>query len=103
MGENGGRPPASQQQFIDYLNSRDPTQLQRLGVTKVESLFVSPTDGQPMVVLYGQGVGPPGPGGLPFIAYERQPTNGKRLVVAAIGAVSTLDEESFGQMFPKSP
>jgi hypothetical protein len=88
---------------MDYLTSRDPAQLQRLGVTNVESLFVSPTDGQPMVVLYGEDVGPPGPGGLPFIAYERQPTGGKRLVVTAVASVSALDEESFRQLFPKAP
>jgi hypothetical protein len=100
MGRNGNRPPASEQQFKNYLKSVPSRELERLGVADSASLFVSPRDGRPMVVLYGKEIGPPGAPGLPWIAYEQQSTEASRYVVGRIGVVVVMDDEEFHELFP---
>lgn len=100
--QNRGRAPATQEQFNKYLRRLPDGELQRLRVDGIESLFVSPRDGEPLAILYGKEVGRSGVTGMPWIAYEQKSTNGQRYVVNAIGLASVMEEEEFRDVFPNA-
>jgi len=65
-----------------------------------DSLFISPRDGKPYVVLYGRSKGPPGPGGAPVVAYEQEGRGGRRFVASSMGAIEEVDDAAFRRMVP---
>ncbi len=99
LNQHRGRPPASQEEFRRFLQQMPPGDRDRFKLADIDSLFVSPRDGKPLVVLYGRKIGPAGTAGLPWIAYEREPTDGRRFVVGAVGAVVEMDDQEFRDLF----
>ncbi|MCS7237770.1 MAG: hypothetical protein NZ899_05800 [Thermoguttaceae bacterium] len=101
MGQHQGRPPASEEEFKQFVRERGMGMLKQFNVPDVESLFVSPRDKQPYVVIYGEIKGPPALAGQPVIAYERQGVGGKRFVANSLGAVEEVDETKFRELVPQ--
>ena len=102
-GRHRGRSPANEAEFKEFLRSLSSEQLATFNVTDPESLFVSPRDQEPYVIIYGSPSGPPGPGGAPVIAYEQVGVGGKRFVASSIGAVEEVDEARFKELVPDAP
>jgi hypothetical protein len=102
MAQHQGKPPANETEFNAYVASLGVKQLAALGIDDPEKLFVSPRDHQPYIVLYGPGVlkGPPGPAGMPVVAYEQVGVGGKRFVASSYGAVEAVDEARFRALVP---
>lgn len=98
LARSGGHPPKSEEQFRQFLATYGEKRLAALGVTDVDPLFLSPRDGQPLVVFYGK-LGPPGPAGQPYVAYEQSAIDGQRYVASAVGSVAVMDDQRFNQIF----
>lgn len=84
-----------------FIITMDPTDLATLNVTDVDAVFVSPRDGQPYVVHYGDVWGAAGPTASSVIAYEQQGVSGKRWVAWARGTVEEVDEARFRKLAPE--
>jgi hypothetical protein len=99
LRENRNQPPANEQAFRDFLNSKQEN-FQKAGVT-IEQLFVSPRDGKPLKWVYGKK--PPiwREINMTCYAYEAEPVGGKRLVLGGRGMTVELDEAQFKQVFPQ--
>lgn len=100
MGQNQGRPPASEEEFKVFIRERGMGMLKQFNVPDVDSLFISPRDKQPYVVVYGEPKGPPALAGQPVIAYERVGVGGKRWVANSLGTVEEVDEARFRELVP---
>jgi len=102
VAQHRGQPPADEAQFKQFLNSINPSELAAFQVNSVESLFVSPRDGKPYVIVYGHSRQRPAPGASPVIAYEQEGKGGKRLVANALGAVEEVDQARLKQLLPEA-
>lgn len=100
MSEHSGAPPASQDQFVAYLQ-REPANWEKLASSPQEFL-ASARGGESLVVLYGSDVKTPADGGFPWVAYEAQTIDDRRQVVNAQGNVQGMNEQEFAQLFPDS-
>lgn len=100
VGQHRGQPPASEAEFKKFVETQGAATLQSFGVTEPGDVWISSRDGQPYVILYGPVAGPPGPGGQPVVAYEREGVGGKRYVASNLGAVEEVDETQFRQLVP---
>jgi hypothetical protein len=98
MSQHNEQPPRDEQEFRDFINTKQD-QLQKAGLT-VDQVFVSPRGG-PMNWNYGTNPAG-GQRGSTYFAYESEPTDGKRLVIAARG-VSEMDETQFREAIPGAP
>jgi hypothetical protein len=100
-----GQPPADEAALKSFIKSVSPQDMAAYGITDREGLFVSVRDHEPFVVLYGPEAlkGPPGPAGMPVVAFERTGVGGMRFVVSSYGAVESVDEARFKQLVPKAP
>ncbi len=105
LSTNRGQPPATEQQFKDYVKSRGPDLSDSYGVASVDELFVSSRDGKPYVIRSGAEAqqGEPGPDGSRVVIYEAEGVDGKRYVATAMGAVEEVDEARFKQLVPSGP
>ena len=102
-GQNRGEPPASEAALKQFIQSLSAEELARWGVTDVDSLFTSPRDGKPYVILYGDAAksGAAGPGYPQVVAYEQEGVGGKRLVGSSPGdMVEEVDEARFKELVP---
>ena len=98
LAQNGGKMPASEAVFKKYIARRGTKFLAERGIKNVDELFISPRDGQPLVVSYGtrkivRGFSPD-----PIVAHEQTGVEGKRLVAFPSGAVIDLDPEMFDKL-----
>jgi hypothetical protein len=102
VGQHSGKPPANEEEFRTYLDSLSAGELDAWGVDDVDRLFVSPRDGKPYVVLYGENAlqGPRWIADSPVIAYEQVGVAGRRLVATALGAVEEVDEAELKDLLP---
>lgn len=98
VGSHRGQTPPSEADFKKYIQGLPKEQLDALKVTAVDSLFVSPRDGQPYVVKYKIALPPPGPQGAPLIAHEQTGQGGKRYVANSLGDVQLVDESKFQEL-----
>jgi hypothetical protein len=101
MGQHQGRPPASEEEFKKFIETRGMGMLKQFGIPSVDALFISERDKQPYVVLYGELKGPPALAGQPVCVYERQGVNGRRFVASSLGAVEEVDEARFRKLVPQ--
>jgi hypothetical protein len=93
-----GRNPADEQEFKAAVG-QGKMDLDVLGVSSVDELFVSDRDGQPLVILYGaQAKNPKG-----VIAYEQTGENGVKLVGTNNGQVIEADATQFLKLVPPPP
>jgi hypothetical protein len=90
-----GRNPADEQEFKAAV-SQGEMDLDVLGVSSVDELFVSDRDGQPLVILYG--AQPKSSQGV--IAYEQTGKDGIRLVGTSNGQVIEADAAQFAKLAP---
>lgn len=97
IGQHRGRPPASEEEFKKFIGSFGKEQLATFNVTDVDSLFVSPRDQKPYVVLYGKS---PPAGSARVIAHEQEGQGGTRFVATDLGKVEEVDEARFREMVP---
>jgi hypothetical protein len=91
--EHNNEPPKDEADFRRYLESK---QSELAGLT-VDEMFVSPRNGKPLKWSYGKL--PVSPMGIRLLAYETEPTDGKRLVIGR-GSIEVLDDARFRKMYP---
>ena len=89
-------PPRNEQAFREYL-AKKQDQLEKAGLS-MEEMFASPRNGKPLMWVYG-GKPPVGPNGMNYYAYEKEPVNGKRLVLGGRGMYEEIDETRFKAVF----
>jgi hypothetical protein len=92
-----GRNPADEQEFKTAIG-QGPMDLDVLGVSSVDELFVSDRDGQPLVILYG----PQPKNSRGVIAYEQTGKDGVKLVGTSNGQVIEADATQFAKLVPPS-
>jgi hypothetical protein len=95
------KPPANEEAFKEYLRTLSQEDKIAAGVTgdDVESLLVSPRDGQKYHIEYGKVIRPAGKNQA--WAWEEVGQNGKRYVALTMGYVQEYDEEAFQNYKPK--
>jgi hypothetical protein len=93
-----GRNPADEQEFKTAIGQGE-MDLDVLGVSSVDELFVSDRDGQPLVILYG----PRPKNSQGVIAYEQTGKDGVRLVGTSNGQVIEADAAQFAKLVPAAP
>lgn len=97
MAANGRRPPPNEAALKEYLQKLPDDSPTKKKVTDVDSVFVSPRDGQPYAVVYAKDPKPQGG----IIVYEKQGSEGKRFVGTAMGAVQEMEEGELTAALPK--
>jgi hypothetical protein len=92
-----GVPPKDEAQFKQYIKSLGASQLAAAGVSgaEIDTLFVSPRDGQPYEVRYNTPPPADDGGGPAAVVVERTGKNGKRLVAYSTGKVEEIDEATY--------
>ncbi len=100
VGTHKGQAPPSEAEFKGYLKSLRQEQLKSFDIADVDSIFMSSRDKKPYVVKYGAVSGPPGPGGMPVIAYEQDGIDGKRYIATSVGAIEEVDSTRFRELVP---
>jgi hypothetical protein len=92
-----GQPPKDEAQFKQYIKGLDARHLSTAGLTlaEVDSLFVSPRDGQPYDVRYGAPPPTEGPDGPVAVVAERVGKGGRRFVAYSTGKVEEIDETQY--------
>jgi hypothetical protein len=98
LNHNGGKLPASETELKKYILATGKSYLAERGLTKIDDLFVSQRDGQPLEVSYGAHKLVRGFTADPIVAHEKTGINGKRLVAFPSGAVLELDPEMFDKL-----
>jgi len=86
-----------------FIQKVPANELEPFGVqtSDIDSLFVSPRDGQPYVIRFGTPLTPPSPNApAAVVIYEATGENGKRWTFDAIGGVAELDETAFAKRVP---
>lgn len=101
VGSHRGQSPPSEAEFKKFIQARPKAELDTLKAADVDSLFISPRDGQPYHVQYKVPLPPPGPQGAPVVAYEQTGEGGQRYVATSLGDVQLVDEAKFQEMVPK--
>ncbi len=92
---HGGRGPRDEASFKEFIGGPGKGLMERRGHANVETLFVSPRDGQPFVVLYDdKKQSPP----TAVCIYEAQGIGGKRLAAASNGNVREMDANELSQI-----
>lgn len=91
-----GRPPASKEDLVNYINNEGQRLLESRNIDDVESLFISTRDEQPYVIRYGRAGEPKYSGGL--VICERVGVEGKRFVGYSDGTVTELAEDEIREL-----
>ncbi|MBC7857116.1 MAG: hypothetical protein IAF94_27105 [Pirellulaceae bacterium] len=102
VNQHQGLPPKGEAEFKAFLQeSKNARRLEtEFKIKETDKLLISPRDHQPFVIYYGALSKNLGPGGAPVVAYEKDGSGGKRLVVSALGAVEAVDDAAFRKMVP---
>jgi hypothetical protein len=93
--EHNTAPPKDEADFRRHLESKQ-SELNSAGLT-VDKMFVSPRNGKPIKWSYGKL--PVSPMGIRLLAYETEPTDGKRLVIGRC-SIEVLDDARFRKLYP---
>lgn len=97
---NENVPPRDQEEFLQYLRSRE-SRLAGYGLESIDELLVSPREGHKMIVVHGDKQGIMSPDGFPWAAYEETGVGGTRLVVSGRGTIVEMDQDEFERTFAK--
>ena len=93
-------PPANEQVLRQYIEAVPVELRQQLNAEDVDSLFVSPRDGKPYVVIYGEATR----GEIPDVfAYEQDGADGKRWVARSLGYVREFEDGEFQELIASKP
>lgn len=99
IGSHQGRGPKDEQEFKEFIKSQSSQELSGLGVTDIESLFVSTRDKKPYKLKFY--ATPPVPGkSMNVFAWEQDGIKGKRFVAGTLGEVMEVDEAAFRELVP---
>lgn len=96
LNDHAGQPPKDEQEFRDYLSGKQEL-LDRTSLS-VDEMFTSPR-GKPLGWVYGKRP-PKGQTGMTYLGYEKEPVDGKRLVIAGRGMYEEMDDAQFQKVFP---
>jgi hypothetical protein len=95
LTEHRGAPPQDEQEFRTFLASKEST-LDQLDLS-VDDMFVSPRNGAPIAWFFSKKP-VTGPSGMSYIAYEKEPVNGKRFMIATRDMYEEIDEAEFQKL-----
>jgi hypothetical protein len=93
----------SVEQLKQFIQKMPANELEPFGVqtSDIDSLFISPRDGQAYVIRFGTPMTPPTPGSpAAVVVHEAVGVNGKRWSFDAVGGVAELDEAAFAKRVP---
>lgn len=99
MTEHGGKTPPDEQAFRTFVSGKQDI-LDKVGKT-AEAVLSSPRSGEPFVFVVGKRPPVNRQTGMAYVAYEKTPVEGSRLVVAMRGIYELMDEAKFKQIFPQ--
>ena len=91
---SSGKPPADELALKKHMRGlRASVQYDyKIDPDNIDASFISERDNEPLVVLYGQGVGTISGDSKQVVAHEKTGKNGKRLVVFVSTKVDHVDE-----------
>ena len=100
LRENSGQPPKDEHAFREYLQSKEED-LAKDGLS-VDKMFTSPRSNDISIQwAYGK-LAPKGPMGMSYCGYEKDPVDGKRLVIGTRGMYEVMDDNKFQATFSKA-
>jgi hypothetical protein len=99
IGSNKGRGPKDEQELKTFIKGRSQEELSNLGITDVESLFVSSRDKKPYKLKFDTKPAVPGQSSNIF-AWEQEGIGGKRFIAGTLGEILEVDEQKFRQLVP---
>lgn len=99
MKEHGGKTPPDEQAFRTFVSGKQDI-LDKVGKT-AEAVLSSPRSGEPFVFVVGKKLPVNRQTGMTYVAYEKTPVEGSRLVLAMRGIYELMDEAKFNQVFPQ--
>jgi hypothetical protein len=97
LNEHGGKAPPDEQSYRSFVESKQDV-LERMERTS-DQLLSSPRTGEPLAFVYGKKP-PKAPNGGSYVAYEKAPVNGKRVVIGGRAGYEEMDEAQFKKVFP---
>lgn len=100
MASHKNQAPKDEAEFRQYVASQQQ-RLEVAGLT-VDQLFISPRKDAPLDWVYGRAPSNATPG-LTILAYEREATDGQRLVLGTRGMFMMIDDVQFKRLFPNAP
>lgn len=95
-----GRRPANEAELKEFVAKSGGKLLEAYKISDVNSLFISPRDNQPYVVVYGAR---PADMAAGVVAYEQAGVDGKRQVGFELGYIEEVDDAKFKEMVPTPP
>lgn len=98
MSDHGGKPPQNAERFAEYLTSKTQL-LEARGFKDRKQFLTSLRDGKELIILFTDEVVADGPGGFPWVAYERTGIEGRRYAIGARGTARELDAAEFADVF----
>lgn len=97
---NRGQGPKDEAEFKAFVDASGKPTLEAYKITDTASMFTSPRDNQPYVVLYGRDFNKYQTDEGSVVAYEQTGVNGTRLVAFRGGNVSEIADAAFKAMLP---
>jgi hypothetical protein len=98
IGSNRGKSPADENELKEFIRSQPADELNNLGVTDVEALFISSRDKKPYKFNFKAKAS--NPGEIAVFAWEQDGVEGKRFVGGTLGQIEEVDSERFQKLVP---
>jgi hypothetical protein len=90
-----GQTPQSEKDFLDFLSSMQPAELETFGASTPEDLLRSPIDGKPYIVHYGIQQGPPSlSADSPVVAQEAAEPGKSAVGVTFLGEIKPIESSA---------
>lgn len=99
IGANKGRGPKDEQELKTFIKGRSQEELSNLGISDIDSLFVSSRDKKPYKLKFESKPSVPGQSSNIF-AWEQDGIGGKRFVAGTLGEILEVDQAKFQQLVP---
>ena len=98
LSHNGGKLPPNETELKKFISATGKSFLAERKIANLDELFVSPRDGQRLLVGYGTEKLVRGFSTDPIVAHEQTGVKGMRLVAFPSGAVVEVSPEMFGKL-----
>jgi len=99
VNSNRGRGPKDENELKEFIRKRPADELKQMGISDVESMFVSARDKKPYKFKFETKPAIPGQASNIF-AWEQEGVGGTRFVGGTLGEVMEVNEEKFRQLVP---
>ena len=99
IGANRGRGPKDEKELKEFIKARSQEELSNLGISDIDSLFVSSRDKKPYKLKFESKPSVPGQSSNIF-AWEQDGIGGKRFVAGTLGEILEVDQAKFQQLVP---